>query len=42
MKETVERYTDKQKFESSIVSLFDGYLSNRADAFENQISKTEE
>jgi len=42
MKETVERYTDKQKFESSIVSLFDGYLTTRADAFENQISKTEE
>ena len=42
MKETVERYTDKQKFESSIVSLFDGYLTARADAFENQISKTEE
>jgi hypothetical protein len=42
MKGTVERYTDKQKFESSIVSLFDGYLTARADAFENQISKTEE
>jgi len=42
MKETVERYIDKQKFESSIVSLFNGYLTNRADAFENQISKTEE
>jgi len=42
MKQTVERYTDKQKFESSIVSLFDGYLTTRADAFENQISKTEE
>ena len=42
MKETVERYTDKQKFESSIVSLFDGYLTARADAFETQISKTEE
>jgi hypothetical protein len=42
MKETVERYTDKQTFESSIVSLFDGYLTARADAFENQISKTEE
>ena len=42
MKETVERYTDKEKFESSIVSLFDGYLTARADAFENQISKTEE
>lgn len=42
MKTTVERYTDKQKFESSIVSLFEGYLKNRADSFENQISKTEE
>ena len=42
MKETVERYTDKQKFESTVVSLFDGYLTTRADSFENQISKTEE
>lgn len=42
MKETVERYIDKQKFESSIVSLFDGYLTTRADSFENQITKTEE
>jgi hypothetical protein len=42
MKTTVERYSDKQKFESSIVSLFEGYLKNRADSFENQISKTEE
>jgi hypothetical protein len=42
MKETVERYTDKQKFESTIVSLFEGYLTTRADSFENQISKTEE
>jgi hypothetical protein len=42
MKETVERYVDKQKFETSVVSLFENYLSNRADAFENQISKTEE
>jgi hypothetical protein len=42
MKKTVERYSDKQKFESSIVSVFEGYLKTRADSFENQISKTEE
>ena len=42
MKTTVDRYSDKQKFELSIVSLFEGYLKNRADSFENQISKTEE
>lgn len=42
MKETVKRYTDKQKFESTVVSLFEGYLTTRADSFENQISKTEE
>jgi len=42
MKKTVERYSDKQKFESSIVSIFEGYLKTRADSFENQISKTEE
>ncbi len=42
MKTTVERYSDKQKFESAIVSLFEGYLNTRADSFEAQISKTEE
>jgi len=42
MKTTVDRYSDKQKFELSIVSLFEGYLKTRADSFENQISKTEE
>jgi hypothetical protein len=42
MSSTVERYSDKQKFESSVVSLFEGYLSTRADSFEQQISKTEE
>jgi hypothetical protein len=42
MKKTVERYSDKQKFESMVVDLFEGYLSTRADSFENQISKTEE
>lgn len=42
MKETVNRYIDKQKFESTVVSLFEGYFNTRADSFENQISKTEE
>jgi hypothetical protein len=42
MKKTVERFEDKQKFESSVISLFEGYLTTRADAFENQINKTEE
>ena len=42
MKKTVERYSDKQKFESAVVDLFEGYLKIRADSFENQISKTEE
>jgi hypothetical protein len=42
MKKTIERYSDKQKFESEVVSLFEGYLTTRADAFENQISKIEE
>ena len=35
-------FIDKQKFESTVVSLFEGYFNTRADSFENQISKTEE
>lgn len=42
MKQTAEKFTDKQKFETSVVSLFEGYLSTRAEAFEKQINKTEE
>jgi hypothetical protein len=42
MKTTVEKYTNKQEFESKIISLFDNYLTIRADSFEQQISKTEE
>jgi hypothetical protein len=42
MKKTVERYSDKQKFESSVVTLFEGYLNTRAEAFEQQITKTQE
>lgn len=42
MKTTVEKFTDKQKFETEVVNLFQGYLDTRATAFENQINKTEE
>ena len=42
MKTTVEKFTDKQKFETTVVNLFQGYLDTRATAFENQINKTEE
>ena len=42
MKQTAEKFTDKQKFETSVVSLFEGYLNTRAEAFEKQINKTEE
>jgi hypothetical protein len=42
MKKTVEPYTNKQEFDSSVVSLFETYLDTRAESFEQQISKTEE
>jgi hypothetical protein len=42
MKKTSEQFSDKQKFESTLVSLFEGYFNTRADAFEQQITKTEE
>jgi len=42
MKKTVEQFSDKQKFDSSVVTLFTTYLNTRADSFEQQISKTEE
>ena len=42
MKETASKYQNKQEFESKVVSLFEGYLTVRADSFEQQISKTEE
>ena len=41
MKKTVEQFSDKQKFDSSVVTLFSTYLNTRADSFEQQISKTE-
>jgi len=42
MKKTVERYSDKSKFEKSVLSQFEDYLNYRAESFENQINKTEE
>jgi glycosyltransferase involved in cell wall biosynthesis len=42
MKKTVDQLSDKQKFESTVVTLFSGYLNTRADSFEQQILKTEE
>ena len=42
MKKTLELISDKQKFDSSVVTLFTTYLNSRADSFEQQISKTEE
>jgi hypothetical protein len=42
MKKTADKFSDKQKFDLTVVSLFEGYLHNRANSFEEQISKTEE
>ena len=42
MKKTLELISDKQKFDSSVVTLFSTYLNTRADSFEQQISKTKE
>ena len=42
MKKTVENYTNKQEFDSTVISLFENYLNVRAESFEQQISKTEE
>jgi len=42
MKKTVEPFKNKQEFDSTVISLFDGYLATRANSFEQQISKTEE
>ena len=42
MKKTADKFSDKQKFDLAVVSLFEGYLHTRANSFEEQISKTEE
>jgi hypothetical protein len=41
MKETSEKFNNKQIFEETVVQLFESYLTQRADSFEEQISKTE-
>ena len=42
MQKTAKEFMNKQEFDSKVLSLFEGYLSTRADSFEQQISKTEE
>lgn len=42
MKNTVVKYQNKKEFEDSVVSIFDDYLTQRANAFEEQLNKTEE
>lgn len=42
MSNTVSKFSDKNKFEQEVVSLFEKYLTVRVEAFENQINKTEE
>ena len=41
MKETAVKYQNKQEFETSVVNLFETFLTTRADSFEEQITKTE-
>lgn len=38
---TAENYKNKQLFDSTVATLFEGYLNTRANSFESQISKTE-
>jgi glycosyltransferase involved in cell wall biosynthesis len=42
MKKTAEKYSDKQEFENSVTTLFEKFLINRANSFEEQIIKIEE
>ena len=42
IKNTASKYQNKKEFEDSVVSLFTSYLTHRADAFEEQLNKTEE
>ena len=42
MVKTAEKFSDKQKFESTVIKQFEDYLNFRAGAFESQINKTEE
>jgi hypothetical protein len=38
---TAKNYKNKQLFDSTVATLFEGYLNTRANSFESQISKTE-
>jgi glycosyltransferase involved in cell wall biosynthesis len=42
MKKTADKYSNKQEFESSVTTLFESFLNNRAKSFEEQTIKTEE
>lgn len=42
MEKTANEFKNKQKFETDVVSLFGQYLNNRAESFEEQISKLED
>lgn len=42
MNKTAEKYQNKHEFESQVISLFETIFNQRAESFENQISKTEE
>lgn len=42
MSETVVKYQNKTDFEKNLINIFTQYLNLRADAFESQISKTED
>lgn len=41
MNETVVKYQNKQEFETSVINLFETFLTTRANSFEEQITKTE-
>lgn len=41
MKKTAELFSNKEQFEKSVTSLFEGYMTTRANSFKEQISKTE-
>lgn len=41
MKETSEKFKNKQNFENEVVKLFDSFMNQRAELLEQQLSKTE-
>jgi hypothetical protein len=42
MKETSDKFKNKQKFENEVVTIFDSFLTQRSELLEQQISKTEQ